>query len=90
MFFRQILNIYICHDIYDSPMVKKVIEKKLFLSLAKLHYIFLSSSNVVNYFTNKFVEFGHNLKKIPLLVDTGYLKLDNVIKELKKMLSLIF
>ena len=65
-------------------MVKKVIEKKLFLSLAKLHYIFLSSSNVVNYFTNKFVEFGHNLKKIPLLVDTGYLKLDNVIKELKK------
>jgi len=85
MFFRQILNIYICHDIYDSPMVKKVIEKKLFLSLAKLHYIFLSSSNVVNYFTNKFVEFGHNLKKIPLLVDTGYLKLDNVIKELKKI-----
>ena len=66
-------------------MVKKVIEKKLFLSLAKLHYIFLSSSNVVNYFTNKFVEFGHNLKKIPLLVDTGYLKLDNVIKELKKI-----
>jgi len=78
-------NIYICHDIYDAPMVNKVIEKKLFLSLAKLHYIFLSSSNVVNYFTNKFVEFGYNLKKIPLLVDTGYLKLDNVIKELKKI-----
>ena len=78
-------NIYICHDISDSPLVNKNVERKLFLSLAKLHYIFMSSSNVVNYFKNKFLEFGHDSKTIPKLINTGYLKLDNVIKELKKI-----
>ena len=78
-------NIYICHDIADSPMVNANLEKKIFLSLAKLHYIFLSSSNVVEYFRNKFLQFGHNVNDIPELINTGYLKLDKVMKELKKI-----
>jgi len=78
-------NIYICHDIADSPMVNASQEKKIFLSLAKLHYIFLSSSNVVDYFRNKFLQFGHSVNHIPELINTGYLKLDKVMKELKKV-----
>ena len=78
-------NIYICHDIADAPMVNANQEKKLFISLSKLHYIFLSSSNVVDYFKNKFLQFGHNINNIPQLINTGYLKLDKVIKELKKI-----
>ena len=78
-------NIYICHDIADAPMVNANQEKKLFLSLLKLHYIFLSSSNVVDYFRNKFSQFGHSINDIPQLINTGYLKLDKVIKELKKI-----
>ena len=81
-------NIYICHDIADAPMVNKNIEKKIFTSLSKLNYIFLSSKNVVNYFNKKFLEFGHNQEKLPKLVNTGYLKLDKVIKELKKVNNL--
>jgi len=81
-------NIYICHDIADAPMVNEDIEKKIFISLSKLNYIFLSSKNVVNYFYKKFLEFGHNPRKIPKLVNTGYLKLDKVIKELKKVKNL--
>ena len=78
-------NIYICHDIADSPMVNTNQEKKIFLSLRKLHYIFLSSSNVVEYFRSKFLQFGHNVNNIPKLINTGYLKLDKVMKELKKI-----
>jgi len=78
-------NIYICHDIADSPMVNANQEKKIFSSLAKLHYIFLSSLNVVEYFKNKFLQFSHSVNDIPELINTGYLKLDKVMKELKKI-----
>ena len=77
-------NIYICHDISDAPMVNKKIEKKIFSALSKLHYIFLSSENVVNYFSEKFMYYKIN-KKPPILFNTGYLKLDNVIKNIKKL-----
>lgn len=85
VFLPESKNIYICHDIADSPMVNANQEKKLFLSLAKLHYIFLSSSNVVEYFRNKFLQFGHNVNDIPELINTGYLKLDKVMKELRRI-----
>ena len=85
VFLPQSKNIYICHDIADSPMVNANLEKKIFLSLGKLHYIFLSSSTVVKYFRNKFLEFGHNINNIPELINTGYLKLDKVMEELKKI-----
>ena len=85
VFLPESKNIYICHDIADSPMVNANQEKKIFLSLAKLHYIFLSSSNVVEYFRNKFLQFGHNVNDIPELINTGYLKLDKVMKELRRI-----
>ena len=66
-------------------MVNLNLEKKIFLSLGKLHYIFLSSSTVVEYFRRKFLQFGHNVNDIPALINTGYLKLDKVMKELKKI-----
>ncbi len=85
VFLPESKNIYICHDIADSPMVNASLEKKIFLSLGRLHYIFLSSSTVVEYFRSKFVEFGHKINNIPELVNTGYLKLDKVMNELKKI-----
>ena len=85
VFLPDAKNIYICHDIADSPMVNASLEKKIFLSLGKLHYIFLSSSTVVEYFKNKFLQFGHNINSIPALINTGYLKLDKVMSELRKI-----
>lgn len=79
-------NIYICHDIADAPMVNQNIEKKIFLSLNRYNYICLSSDLVVQYYKKKFLSYlGSNIK--PKLVNTGYLKLDNVIKKLKKYKS---
>jgi hypothetical protein len=77
-------NVYISHDIADAPMVNKNIEKRLFLSLLKTHYIFLSSDVVVKYFQNKFIKYfpSKNIKK-PQLINAGYLKLDHVRKKLK-------
>jgi hypothetical protein len=85
VFLPETKNIYICHDIADSPMVNSNLEKKIFLSLGRLHYIFLSSSTVVEYFRGKFLQFGHNINNIPALINTGYLKLDKVMKELNKI-----
>jgi len=85
VFLPKSKNIYICHDIADSPMVNANQEEEIFLSLAKLHYIFLSSTIVVEYFRNKFLQFGHSVNDIPQLINTGYLKLDKVMKELKKI-----
>jgi hypothetical protein len=77
-------NIYISHDIADAPMVNKNIEKKLFLSLLKNNYIFLSSAVVVKYFNDKFTKYFPDKKiKKPKLINTGYLKLDHVRKELR-------
>ena len=79
-------NIYICHDIADAPMVNKNIEKRIFLSLNKYDYICLSSELVIKYYKKKFLSYlGSDIK--PKLVNTGYLKLDNVIKKLRKYKS---
>ena len=85
VFLPKAKNIYICHDMTDSPMINLSLEKKLFLSLGKLHYIFLSSSIVVEYFMRKFLQFDHNVNDVPALINTGYLKLDKVMKELKEI-----
>ena len=68
-------------------MVNKNIEKKIFISLNKYNYIFLSSDLVVKYYKKKFSQYIGK-KMNPTLVNTGYLKLDNVIRELKKEKSL--
>jgi len=76
-------NIYICHDIYDAPMAKKYIEKKIFIELAKLDYIFVSSDIVKDYFEKGLSKNIMNKSKRKVqIVNTGYLKLDHVHKKI--------
>jgi CDP-glycerol glycerophosphotransferase (TagB/SpsB family) len=79
-------NIYISHDIYDTPMVNKEIEKNHFIFLSKLDYIFVSSDIVKQYFENSFREYikSRKIKKKAKIINTGYLKLDYVSNKLKK------
>ena len=85
VFLPKSKNIYISHDITDAPMVNQKQEKKIFLALGKSHYIFLSSTSVVDFFKKKFLQYKYSAKNTPTLINTGYLKLDKVIKELKKL-----
>ena len=77
-------NIYISHDIADTPMVNKNIEKRLFLSFfSRIHFIFLPSNIAVKYFLEKFKLLLVNKKlKAPKIINTGYLKLDHVRRKL--------
>ena len=76
-------NIYICHDIYDVPMAKKYIEKKIFIELGKLDYIFVSSDIVKDYFEKGLSKNIMNKSKRKVqIVNTGYLKLDHVHKKI--------
>ncbi len=75
-------NIYISHDIYDTPMAEIEVEKKIFIELSKLDYIFVSSEISSNYFKHGFSENLINKSKIKAkIVNTGYLKLDHVYKD---------
>jgi len=79
-------NIYISHDIYDTPMAKTEVEKKIFIELSKIDYIFVSSEIARNYFKNGFSENLINKSKLNAkIINTGYLKLDHVYKKLKKI-----
>jgi hypothetical protein len=76
-------NIYICHDIYDVPMAKKQIEKKIFIELGKLDYIFVSSDIVKDYFEKGLSKnIMKKSKRKVQVVNTGYLKLDHVHKKI--------
>ena len=76
-------NIYICHDIYDAPMAKKQIEKKIFIELGKLDYIFVSSDIVKDYFEKGLSKnIMKKSKRKVQVVNTGYLKLDHVHKKI--------
>ena len=78
-------NIFISHDIADTPMVtSKEIERKLFLAFfSRIHFIFLPSSSTVKYFLNKFkLLFADKKLKAPKTINTGYLKLDHVRRKL--------
>ena len=66
-------KIYIHHDIYDTPLVAKKFEKKIYLSLSKINYIFISSKIAEKIFIEGFKKF--KIKKIPKLIISGYLKL---------------
>jgi hypothetical protein len=85
--FPNSLNkIYINHDIYDAPWVNPEVEKKLISSLVRYDYIFLSSDIAISDLKKKINQY-HNVKsnenKISL-INTGYLKLDHVYKNLKE------
>jgi hypothetical protein len=76
------INSYISHDIYDAPMINTISEKKLFSKINELDNIFVSSNISKNYFLKKFKTY--NLHQNPKLFNTGYLKLDHLIKIIKK------
>ncbi len=84
--FPESLNrIYINHDIYDTPMVNLEKEKNLINALNKCNYIFLSSEIAISSLQKKFNQYTESNIKInkPLLINTGYLKLDHVYEKLK-------
>ena len=78
-------NIFINHDIADTPMVNEEIEKKLFLFFfSKIHFIFLPSDIVIKDFIKKIkFYFAETKFKSPKLINTGYLKLDHVRRKLE-------
>lgn len=78
-------NIYISHDIYDAPMINKEKEKKMFIRINKLDYIFVASEISKKYFNFKLNKY--NKKVNPKLIETGYLKLDHVFNKLHKKKS---
>lgn len=86
IFLPNTKNIYISHDIYDTPMVNKAIEKSLFISLSRLDYIFVSSNIVKKYFENSFKKYLNSKKTLKKteIVNTGYLKLDHITNILEK------
>lgn len=75
-------NIYISHDIYDAPMINTKLEKELFLRISKIDYIFVSSNISKKYFLKKFN--FYNLLTTSKIINTGYLKLDHLLKIIKK------
>ena len=85
--FPNSLNkIYINHDIYDTPWVNPEIEKKLISTLVRYDYIFLSSDIAISELKKKINQY-HNVKSNKnkmSLINTGYLKLDHVYKNLKE------
>ncbi len=89
--FPDTLNkIYINHDIYDTPMVHPENENNLIKALNKCNYIFLSSDTAIQTLQkkfNKYLNIEINKKK-PLLINTGYLKLDHVYQKLNKDITI--
>lgn len=85
--FPNSLNkIYINHDIYDAPWVNPEIEKNLISTLVRYDYIFLSSDIAISDLKKKINQYQNiksNENKISL-INTGYLKLDHVYKNLKE------
>ena len=81
---KSLNRIYINHDIYDTPMVDFEKEKSLIDTLNKCNYIFLSSDIAISALQKKINHYTDKTKedKKPLLINTGYLKLDHVYKKL--------
>tara|TARA_Y100001970_G_C14189501_1_gene834498 strand:+ start:748 stop:1908 length:1161 start_codon:yes stop_codon:yes gene_type:complete len=81
---KSLNRIYINHDIYDTPMVDFEKEKSLIDTLNKCNYIFLSSDIAISALQKKINHHTDKTKedKKPLLINTGYLKLDHVYKKL--------
>ncbi len=85
-------NVYISHDIYDAPMINKKMEKKMFIRINKLDYLFVASEVSKNYFGLKLKQYNNTIN--PNIINTGYSKLDLVhslgkSKKIKKNYILI-
>ncbi len=63
-------------------MINTKLEKELFLRISKIDYIFVSSNISKKYFLKKFN--FYNLLTTSKIINTGYLKLDHLLKIIKK------
>jgi hypothetical protein len=79
-FSKNSKRIYIHHDIYDSPLTKKKNLIQLVEQLLEYDYIFTPSKISAKMFKNIFID----SKNEPEIIDTGYLKLDYLLKKNKK------
>ena len=62
-------------------MINKKLEKKMFIRINKIDYIFAGSQVSKNYLYNQLKKYNNNIK--PKIFDTGYLKLDHIFKKNK-------
>ena len=84
IFTNNSTKIYIHHDIYDGPLIDLKKEKELFQRLAKYDFLFLSNKKSTIMFNNFFGKYNSNLNgSIPKIMETGYLKLDYLKKNIK-------
>ncbi len=84
IFANNSIRIYLHHDIYDSPLIDLKKEKELFQRLAKYDFLFLSNKKSTIMFNNFFNKYNSNLSgNIPKIIETGYLKLDYLKKNIK-------
>lgn len=80
-FSKNSKRIYIHHDIYDTPLTKKKNFKQLVGQLLKYDYIFTPSKISARMFKSIFID----TKNKPEVIDTGYLKLDYLLKKNNKI-----
>ena len=84
IFTNNSIKIYLHHDIYDSPLIDIKKEKELFQRLTKYDFLFLSNKKSTIMFNNFFDKYNSNLNgSIPKIMETGYLKLDYLKKNIK-------
>jgi hypothetical protein len=83
VFTKNSIRIYMHHDIYDTPLVSDKKEKELFLRLIKYDYLFLPNRQSIIMFQNFFKKNNSDFKnKIPRIMETGYVKLDYLRKNI--------
>ena len=79
VFTRNSIRIYIHHDIYDPWIHKK--KEKLFQKILKYDFIFLPNKKSIIMIQDFFRKNNSNSNnKIPSLIETGYVKLDYIRK----------
>ena len=81
-FTRNSKKVYIHHDIYDTPLVDRSIEKNLTNRLIKYDYIILPSKKSLNVFNNLFKK---NLNGINYIITNNYVRLNYLIKKYKNI-----
>ena len=83
VFTKNSIKIYMHHDIHDTPLVSDRKEKELFQRLIKYDYLFISSRKSKIMFHNFFKKYNFDFKnKIPKLMESGYVKLDYLRKNI--------
>jgi len=80
-FTNKSLKIYFHHNIYDDPWVSIKKEKTMCGRLIKYDFIFVASEKSQLKVSEMFKKY--DFKNIPKIVDTGYLKLDYILKNFR-------